>query len=157
MSQHVPPPAPDSFTPAPDPAPARAGNPALGIAAAAVTALVAAVAYGVLMNAIDRQVAFAAVAVGLLVGIAAGRVGGRSAVLPPLAAALSLAAVYLGQLTSIALAAADFTGTGVLEVVATMGLDGLNGVWKEHVKALDFLFLAIGTAVAFGLARKAGT
>lgn len=91
MSQHIQPPAPESDAAAvPYPAePARTGNIGLGIAAAVVAALVAAAAYGGIMNAIDRQVGYAAVGVGLLIGFAAGKLGGKNPVLPVVGAVLS--------------------------------------------------------------------
>ncbi|MFD7260992.1 hypothetical protein [Streptomyces sp. NPDC059874] len=154
MSQNFQPPAPDSFTEAPAAPAARTGNVGLGIVAAVVAALVAAGAYGYIMNAIDREIGYAAAGVGLLVGLAAGKVGGRNPILPLIAAALSLGAVYLGQLTFIALALADFGNVGVGEVLSKAGVGGLNDIWKESVDAMSFLFLAIGGFVAFGAAKK---
>ncbi|MFD9726802.1 hypothetical protein, partial [Streptomyces sp. NPDC059072] len=122
MSQNFQPPAPDSFTEAPAPAPARSGNIGVGIAAAVVAALVSAVAYGYIMNAIDREVGYAAAGVGLLVGLAAGKLGGRNPILPVIAVLLSVGAVYLGQLTFIALALADYGHVGVGEVISKAGV-----------------------------------
>lgn len=157
MSQHVQPPAPDSAAPAaPYPAePARSGNIGLGIVAAVVAALAAAAAYGAIMNAIDRQVGYAAVGVGLLVGFAAGKLGGRNPVLPVAGAVLSLGAVYLGQLFFIALALADYGNVGLGEVLDKAGVGGLNDIWQEGADAMDYVFLAIGGFVAFGAAKKA--
>lgn len=98
----------------------------------------------------------AAVGVGLLVGLAAGKLGGRNMVLPAVAAVLALAAVHLGKLTFIALATADHESVGVSEVIDKIGVSGLHDAWKEGVEAVDFLFLAIGGFVAFGAAKKAG-
>ncbi len=155
MSQNFQPPAPDSFTEAPAaPAPARTGNLGLGIVAAVVAALVSAGAYGGIMNAIDREIGYAAAGVGLLVGLAAGKIGGRNPVLPVIAAVLSLGAVYLGQLFFIALVLADYGKVGVGEVLSQAGISGLNDVWKESMDAMSFLFLAIGGFVAFGSAKK---
>ncbi|MFD3549086.1 hypothetical protein ACFWUW_26345 [Streptomyces sp. NPDC058655] len=154
MAQNFQPPAPDSYTAAPAPAPVRAGNIGLGIAAAVVTALVAAGAYGGIMNAIDRQVGYAAVAVGLLVGLVAGKVGGRNPVLPVVAAVLSIGAVYLGQLFFIALALSDFAHVGLADILGDPGIGGLNDIWKEASEPMDYLFLGIGGFVAFGAAKK---
>ncbi|WP_030298291.1 hypothetical protein [Streptomyces katrae] len=156
MSQHVQPPAPDSATPAvPYPAePARTGNIGLGIAAALVAALAAAAAYGGIMNAIDRQVGYAAVGVGILVGFAAGKLGGKNPVLPVVGAILSLGAVYLGQLFYIALALADYGNVGLGDVLSHAGVGGLNDIWQEGAEAMDYVFLVIGGFVAFGTARK---
>ncbi|MER6778218.1 MULTISPECIES: hypothetical protein [unclassified Streptomyces] len=162
MSQHVQPPAPESGAPVAAPAvpypaePARTGNIGLGIAAAVVAALAAAAAYGGIMNAIDRQVGYAAVGVGLLVGFAAGKLGGKNPVLPVVGAVLSLGAVYLGQLFFIALALADYGNVGLGEVFDKAGVGGLNDIWQEGADAMDYVFLAIGGFVSFGAAKKAG-
>ncbi|WP_030710417.1 hypothetical protein [Streptomyces sp. NRRL F-2580] len=156
MSQNFTPPAPDSFSPAPAPAPARTGNFGLGIAAAVVAALVAAGAYGGIMNAIDREIGYAAIGVGLLVGLAAGKVGGRNPILPVIAVVLSLGAVYLGQVFFIALAIADYGNVGVGEVFSEVGVGGLNDLWKESADIMSFVFLGIGGFAAFGAAKKVG-
>ncbi|WP_329197573.1 MULTISPECIES: hypothetical protein [unclassified Streptomyces] len=155
MSQQFQPPAPSSYTPAPDQAPARTGNVGLGILAAVVAALVAAGVYGAIMNAIERQIGYAAVGVGLLVGLAAGKLGGRNPVLPVVGAVLSIGAVYLGQLFFLALALADYTHIGVVDVLSDPGIGGLNDIWKEAAEPMDYLFLAIGGFISFGAAKKA--
>ncbi|MFF3862007.1 hypothetical protein [Streptomyces sp. NPDC002209] len=157
MSQHIQPPAPDSATPAvPYPAePARTGNIGLGIAAAVVAALAAAAAYGGIMNAIDRQVGYAAVGVGILVGFAAGKLGGKNPVLPVVGAILSIGAVYLGQLFYIALALADLGNVGLGDVLSNVGVSGLGDYWQKGAEAMDYVFLVIGGFVAFGTAKKA--
>ncbi|MEU6757247.1 hypothetical protein [Streptomyces sp. NPDC046685] len=154
MSQNFTPPAPDSFTAAPAPAPARTGNIGLGIVAAVVAALVAAGAYGGIMNAIDREIGYAAIGVGLLVGLAAGKVGGRNPILPVIAVLLSVGAVYLGQMFFIALAIADYGKVGVGEVFSEVGIGGLNDLWKESVDFMSYVFLGIGGFAAFGAAKK---
>ncbi|MEW2413561.1 hypothetical protein AB0953_07545 [Streptomyces sp. NPDC046866] len=160
MSQQFQPPAPDSLTTAAPAAPyaaapARSGTIGLGIAAAVVAALVAAGVYGAIMSAIDRQIGYAAVGVGLVIGLAAGRVGGRNIALPAVSAVLALGAVYLGQLVYVALELADYAGTGVADVVFDKpGISGIADIWKEGAEAMDYVFLAIGGAVAFSAAKK---
>ncbi|MFF4846907.1 hypothetical protein [Streptomyces sp. NPDC001194] len=163
MSRPIQPPAPGSGSGAPVAAPAvphpagptRTGNIGLGIAAAVVAALAAAAAYGGIMNAIDRQAGYAAVGVGLLVGFAAGKAGGRHPALPVVGAAFSLCAVHLGQLFFIALALADQSHVGLGEVFGGAGVGGLSGIWQEGAGAMDYVFLAIGGFAAFGAAGKA--
>ncbi|MFC9298085.1 hypothetical protein ACFTWH_22530 [Streptomyces sp. NPDC057011] len=154
MSQNFQPPAPDSYTEAPAPAPARTGNIGLGIAAAVVAAVVSAVAYGYIMKALDSEKAYAAVAVGALVGFAAGKLGGRNPILPVISAVLSIAAVYLGQLTFIALVIADLGHIGVGEAISKAGIGGLNDVWKEGADVLTYVFLGLGGFIAIGAAKK---
>ncbi|MCX5376436.1 hypothetical protein [Streptomyces sp. NBC_00091] len=155
MSQNFQPPAPSPYTEAPAPAPARRGNVGLGIVAAVVAALIAAAAYGGIMNAIDREVGYAAVGVGLLVGLAAGKIGGRNPVLPVVAAVLALGAVYLGQMFYIALMTAEIANVGVVDVLDKVGVAGLNDVWKKATDFMSFVFFGIGAFVAFGAAKKA--
>ncbi|MFD7029704.1 hypothetical protein ACFWAR_16850 [Streptomyces sp. NPDC059917] len=156
MSQQFQPPAPDSVTPAPGyPAPpAPKGNVALGIVAAVVAALVAAAAYGGIMNAIDREFGYAAVGVGALVGIAAGKLGGRNPLLPVLAGALSVGAVYAGQLFYLALVYARLQHVGVADVLDTPGIDGLAEFWSKGADLMEYLFLALGAFAGFTTARK---
>ncbi|GHI87907.1 hypothetical protein [Streptomyces xanthophaeus] len=154
MSQNFQPPAPSSYTQAPAPAPARSGNVGFGIVAAVVAALVSAAAYGWIMQAADREIGYAAAGVGLLVGLAAGKIGGRNVILPVVAAALSLGAVYLGQMFFIVLALAEYGNVGAGEVFDTVGISGLNDIWKEGTDAMSFLFFALGAFTAFGTAKK---
>ncbi|MFD7627121.1 hypothetical protein ACFV7Q_13980 [Streptomyces sp. NPDC059851] len=157
MSQQFQPPAPGSATPAavPDPAgPSRRANLGLGIAAAVVAALAAAAAYGGIMNAVDRQIGYAAVGVGILIGLAAGRVGGRNPVLPVISAVLAVGSVYLGQLFFVALALADYAQLGLADVLADPGIGAVVDLWKEGAEAMDYVFLLIGAVVAFGAAKR---
>ncbi|MFE2306754.1 hypothetical protein [Streptomyces sp. NPDC059411] len=178
MSQ-IQPPAPDAATPtpapdavpappvaagfpaqsgasflAPAPAPARTGNVALGIVAALVAALAAAAAYGGIMNALERQFSYAAVGVGLIVGFAAAKVGGRNPVLPVVAAVFSLGSVYLGQLFFVALFVAKSAHTGLGDVIDTLGVSGINDAWQQGAEIVDYAFLAVSGVVAFSLVRK---
>ncbi|MET9957490.1 hypothetical protein ABZ128_00075 [Streptomyces sp. NPDC006326] len=153
MTQSFQPPAPDSATPAPAPAPVRPGNIGLGLAAALVAAVVAAAVYGGIIGASKYQIGYAAVGVGILVGFAAGKLGGRNPVLPVVSAVLALAAVFAGQIFGIALIGADELGTGVLDVLG-LGVNLLVDAWKEDSDPLTYVFLAIGGYAAFGTAKK---
>ncbi|MEV7612268.1 hypothetical protein [Streptomyces sp. NPDC089799] len=148
------PPAPDSLTPV-APAPARSGNVGLGIAAAFVAALVTAAAYGGIIGATGYQIGYAAVAVGFVIGLAAGKLGGSNPVLPVLAAVLSLAAVFGGQMFGIVLIAADELHADV-GTILDLGFSVLFDGWKEAAGPMEFLFFAIGAVAAFQGTRKAG-
>ncbi|MFE5713576.1 hypothetical protein ACFQ7J_22505 [Streptomyces sp. NPDC056501] len=162
MSQPVPPPsgnpfanggAPEPYPMAPPPAPVR-DNVALGLVAAVVAALVSAGVYGALLGGIERQISWAAIGVGFLVGFAAGKVGGRNPVLPVAGAVLSLGAVYLGQLVGIAvLAAKEFNVSATELFLEDFGL--LTDAWNEGKDALTFLFFALAAFAAFSGAKKA--
>ncbi|MYV52068.1 hypothetical protein [Streptomyces sp. SID3212] len=161
MSQSVPPPgnpfAESAVPQAPfvPPPPAR-NNVGLGLAAALGAALVAAGVYGGIVGAIEREIGFLAIGVGYLVGLAAGKVGGPNPVLPFGAAALSLGAVYLGQIFGLAILLAKEVNLGTTEVLLDhFGL--LTEAWKEDADPMSFLFFAIAAFAAFSGAKKASS
>ncbi|WP_372345055.1 hypothetical protein [Streptomyces sp. KL116D] len=139
----------------PPPPPAgRSGNVALGIVAAVVLALVTAWIYGAIMKAVEAEIGYAAVGVGLIIGFAAGKIGGRSQALPFVCAVLALGAVYLGQLTGYAMAIADLGNVSFLDIL-TDHFSDLNEGWKHEADFLTYLFLLVGAAAAFGSTKKA--
>lgn len=159
MSQPVPPPSGNPFAggtpyaPAPPPAPTR-DNLALGIVAALVATLVGAGAYGALIGAIEREIGYAAVGVGYLIGFAASKVGGRNPALPFVSVVLAIPAVYLGQLIGGAVLLAKLTDGSFAEVfIDHFGV--LAEAWSDAAGAMDYLFLAIGAAAAYAGAKKA--
>ncbi|MBT2445811.1 hypothetical protein J7F03_01650 [Streptomyces sp. ISL-43] len=176
MSQQFQPPAPESTTPATDtaapapagfpaqsgadflapapvPVPARPGNVGLGIGAAVVAALVTAAIYGTIIGLTKYQIGYAAVAVGVVVGFAAGKLGGRNPLLPVISALLSLGAVFAGQIFGLAMIGADQFGVGTLDVL-NLGFSLLVDTWKETSGPMTYLFLAFGGYTAFQTARK---
>jgi hypothetical protein len=159
MSQPVPPssgnPFADggSYAPAPPPAPVR-DNIGLGIVAAVVAALVAAGAYGAIGGAIEREIGYAAVGVGFLVGFAAAKAGGRNPALPVISAVLSIGAVYLGQLVAGAMLVADEVGASFADIFFDK-FSLLTEAWKEGADGMTYVFLAIAAVTAFAGAKKA--
>ncbi|MFF4446614.1 hypothetical protein [Streptomyces sp. NPDC001502] len=154
MSQNFTPPAPDSYTAAPAPAPARGGNVGLAILGAAVTALAAGAAYGGILSAIDFQIGYLAAGVGFLVALVAVRLGGRNPILPPVSALLTLAGVYAGYVLAEAIAISENYGVPVPELLTTE----IAKVHQSYVGTFDpisILFFAIGAYAAFQTARKA--
>ncbi|MFE5945853.1 hypothetical protein [Streptomyces sp. NPDC056480] len=161
MSQPVPPPgnpfaggaAPEQYPVAPPPAPAR-DNVALGLVAALVAALVSAGVYGAVIGGTERQIGWAAVGVGFLTGLAAGKVGGRNPVLPVASAVLALGAVYLGQLLGIAILLSKELDVSATELfLQEFGL--LTEGWNATKDGLTFLFFGIAAFAAFSGAKKA--
>ncbi|MER5308279.1 hypothetical protein ABT034_10875 [Streptomyces sp. NPDC002773] len=161
MSQPVPPPgnpfadsaAPQPYPMAPPPAPAR-DNVALGLVAALVAALVSGGVYGAIMGGIEREIGWAAVGVGFLVGLAAGKVGGRNPVLPVVSAVLSLGAVYLGQLVGIAVLIGKQLNVPTTDLLL-QEFGVLTDAWNEAKDPLTFLFFALAAFAAFSGAKKA--
>lgn len=141
------------FAPAPPAAPVR-DNLGLGMGAAVGTAIVAAAIYGGIAGAIEREIGFAAIGVGFVIGLVAGKVGGRNPILAVFSAVLSLAAVYLGQIFGIAIIAADELGMSTTDILFdNFGL--LTDAWNEGKEATTFLFFALAAFAAFSGAKKA--
>ncbi|MFG2482100.1 hypothetical protein ACGFSI_04985 [Streptomyces virginiae] len=155
MSQNFTPPAPDSYTAAPAPAPARSGNVVLAILGAAATALAAGAAYGGIMSAIDFQIGYLAAGVGFLVALVATRLGGRNPLLPALSAVLTLAGVYAGYVLATAIDVSEQESIPVSELLTTELVD-LNQFYIDNINPISILFYAIGAYAAFQTARKAG-
>ncbi|MFF6993725.1 hypothetical protein ACFY93_01980 [Streptomyces sp. NPDC008313] len=142
------------FAPAAPAAPVR-DNIGLGLAAALAAAVVAAGVYGAVIGLTEHEIGYAAVGVGFLIGLAAGRFGGRNPVLPVVSVLLSAASVYIGQLVGTAMIGAKDLGVDFSELFFDhFGL--VQDAWKETADPLTFLFFAIAAYVAFQSTRKAG-
>ncbi|MGW3912674.1 hypothetical protein ACWEBX_14290 [Streptomyces sp. NPDC005070] len=135
-------------------APARNNFP-LGLVAAIGAGVVSAILYGLIIGLTKHEIGYAAVGVGFLVGIAAGRVGGRSQTLPVVSVIVSVAGIYLGQLIGEAMIIAKHFGVGFNEVFFSH-LDVVQENWKADADPLTFVFFAIAAYVAFQSARKVG-
>lgn len=135
-------------------APVR-NNLVLGLAAAVGAALVAAGVYGAIIGATKHEIGWAAVGVGFLIGLAAGRAGGRNPILPVVSVVLSAASIYLGQLIGEAMIGAKEVGIGFSELFFD-NFSVVQEAWKAEADPLTFLFFAIAAYVAFSSARKAG-
>ncbi|MFF4244056.1 hypothetical protein ACFYY2_06240 [Streptomyces sp. NPDC001822] len=142
------------YAPVPPQAPAR-GNAGLGLLVALGAAVVAAVLYGVIAGSIEREVGYAAVGVGFLIGFAASKVGGPLPVIGIGAAVVSVGAVLLGQLVGMAVIVADRQGIGFSEVFFDHFGD-LFSAWRTTSDFMTYVFLALGPVGAFAGARKAG-
>ncbi|WP_381794864.1 hypothetical protein [Streptomyces niveus] len=162
MSQSVPPPGnPFAGGPVPPgpgnpfaPAPPVRDNVGLGLAAAAGTAIAAAAIYGGIAGAIESEIGFAAIGVGFVIGLVAGKVGGRNPVLAVVSAVFALAAVYLGQIFGIAIIGAEELGLSVTEMLFDH-FSLLTEAWNAGKEAMTFLFFALAAFAAFSGAKKA--
>ncbi|MEU0003145.1 hypothetical protein ABZ079_02245 [Streptomyces sp. NPDC006314] len=148
------PPQQGAFAAPPAPsAPAR-NNVVLGLVAALAAAVVVGALYGVIIGATKHEIGWAAVGVGFVVGLAAGKAGGRNPVLPIAGAVLALGSVYLGQLVGEAMIIANHFDASFNEVFFEH-LDAVQKIWKEDADPLTFVFFAIAAFAAFSGAKKA--
>ncbi|MEU0128550.1 MULTISPECIES: hypothetical protein [unclassified Streptomyces] len=134
------------------PQPSR-NNPGLGLLAALGAAVVAAILYGLLAGSIEREVGYAAVGVGFLIGFAASKAGGPLPAVSVVSAVVALGAVLMGQLIGMAMIVAEANGVGFSEVFFDRFGDLFNA-WKELSDFMTYLFLVLGPIGAIGGARK---
>ncbi|MFE0515497.1 hypothetical protein [Streptomyces sp. NPDC058964] len=143
----VPPPLPVPPAPGKD-------NIAVGLLAALGAAVVTAVVYGLVIGLTKHEIGWAAVGVGFVIGLAAGRIGGRNPVLGIVSAVLALGSVYLGQLVGEAMIGAKEVGVSFNEVFFQhFGI--VQEAWKADADPLTFVFFAIAAWAAFSAAKKA--
>ncbi|WP_374986234.1 DUF3824 domain-containing protein [Streptomyces fradiae] len=145
-------PFPQYGAPVQPPAPAR-GNVGLGLLAALVAALVGAGVYGGIGGAIEREIGFVAVGVGLLVGFAAGKVGGRNPLLQGASVLLAAGAVYLGQLVTIAVLFAKMGEASFTEIFF-QNFGEVMELWKLAAKGMTYVALGVGALAGFAGAKK---
>lgn len=146
------PPAPFDYPAAPPPAPVR-NNIAGGVVAAVLAALVTAGIYGWIIGATEREIGWAAIGVGFVVGFAAGKVGGGNPVLAGISGLLALGAVYLGQLFGLAVLIGKQLHMSTTDIVMDHFGD-LAAEWKAEVDFMSFVFLALAAFAAFSAAKK---
>ncbi|MGW9248335.1 MULTISPECIES: hypothetical protein [unclassified Streptomyces] len=137
------------------PVPPARNNILLGVAVALGAAIVAGILYGVIAGSIEREVGYAAVGVGFLVGFAASKVGGSNPAVIAASAVFSIGAVYLGQLIGISMILSDLAQIPFSEVVGDH-FDTVTKAWSEEADFMTYLFLVLGGAAAVGGAKKAG-
>ena len=127
----------------------------LGLLAAVGAALAAVFLYAAILRYTDHEIGYVALAVGLLVGAAAGKAGGRNAVLPVLAVLISLLAVWFGQLVGIAWSVTHHYPDLTFNQVFFSHFGDLVKVWKnDFVDAKDILFFAIAGVEGFVVTRR---
>ncbi|MFF7977916.1 hypothetical protein ACFZDK_02125 [Streptomyces sp. NPDC007901] len=146
--------APGAVPPPPAPPAPPRGNIALGLGAAVVAAVAAAALYGVVIGLTKHEIGWAAVGVGFVIGLAAGKLGGRNPVLAITAAVLALGSVYLGQLVGEAMIGADQLDVAFSEVFF-QHFGVVQDAWKEEADPLTFVFFAIAAWAAFSGTQKA--
>lgn len=137
------------------PAPPARNNIPLGVLVALGAAVVAGILYGVIAGSIEREVGYAAVGVGFLVGFASSKVGGSNPAVIGAAAVFSIGAVYLGQLVGISMVLADLAQIPFSEVIGDH-FGAVTEAWSQEADFMTYLFLALGAVAAVGGAKKAG-
>lgn len=134
--------------------PADPGQPGKGILAGLGVMVVSAGIYAAIIDATKYEITYMALAIGLLVGLAVGKVGGRNPLLPAAAVVMALLGIFLGEFIGLALVAgrmADISATNLLLSHTGLVFDG----WKQDLNAKSALFYGIGGIEAFVFTRRA--
>ncbi len=139
-------------------APGRLGA---GLLAGGLVMVVGALVYGFLLRAMSNsdgsyhEFSYAALAVGLAVGAATGKVGGRHRVLPFAAVGFALLGVFLGELFGLALIGSHVSD-GAVSVTDVL-FQHFGVVWKawtSEFDAMSALFYLIAAAEGFVVTRR---
>ncbi|MFF2650979.1 hypothetical protein [Streptomyces sp. NPDC058045] len=138
---------------APMPPPPATGNMGLGVVAAIAAGLIAAAAYGLIVGLTKHEIGYAAIGVGFIVGLGAGKVGGRNMALPVVSALVALGSVYLGQMIGEAMIGAKQLNVGFSELFF-QHFSLVHEAWKADADGMSFVFFAIAAFAAFGAAKK---
>ncbi|MGW7004314.1 hypothetical protein ACWGCW_16220 [Streptomyces sp. NPDC054933] len=136
--------------------PPRPDTVGAGVLAGLGTAVVAALVYAAIIRFTNHEIGYVALVVGLLIGAAMGKAGGRNAVLPVLGIVFSLLAVWFGQLVGIAwLATHEAPGLSFTHLFFGQFGDLLKA-WKDNLGAKDFLFFALAGLEGWAITRRVG-
>ena len=135
----------------------RRGSPWLSIAVGIVTAVVGAIVWGALCNALEHKIGYAAVALGLLVGLGMARTASAWRPLPLLAAVVTLGGCVLGNVFVTAVAVGELTGEGTMSALHQLTGDLAFGRYmvQEGLEASDAVFWTLAAVVAAGLTARA--
>jgi len=132
-------------------------SPLPSIAVGVVAAVVGAVLWAVLVDVTNYKVGYAAVGLGLLVGLAMARTAPAWRPLPAVAALVAVGGCLLGDLVVDATALGQVTGAGTLSALTDMASDpGLGrDVFSAGFEAMDVVFWVIAAVAAFRLTNRA--
>ncbi|MFD8482543.1 hypothetical protein [Kitasatospora sp. NPDC059673] len=130
-------------------------NVPLAVLAGIGAALAAALLYGFIVKALERELSVMAIGIGAAVGFAVGKVGGAHRALPPVAAVITLLGVFFGELFGLALMVHEKLGADVVPLF-TEHFDLLFEGWKADFDLLSVLFLGLGAFFGASAAKKLG-
>lgn len=126
-----------------------------GIVAAVLGALAGAVLWAVVVSVTDYKIGFAAVGVGALTGLLAGRAGGGHPRLPAIAAAIGLLGCVAGDFLIDAHLVATANGVSSVSVI-TEHTSFLWSAYKYDFDVLTGAFYLFAGVAAFRLATQLG-
>jgi hypothetical protein len=128
------------------------GRPGLAVVAGLGAMLLSAAVYAGAIDATKHEIGYLALGVGLLVGLALGKIGGRNPVLPFVGVLLALVGIFIGEMAGIGLLANRQFGVPLGTVFGNPG--DLFSAWKASTDAMSLFFFAIGGLEAFVFTRR---
>ncbi|MBC3843885.1 hypothetical protein GXW82_37800 [Streptacidiphilus sp. 4-A2] len=114
--------------------------------------LASAAVYAGVIDLTKHEIGYLALAVGLVIGLALGRIGGRQPALPFIGVVLALIGIFLGELLGIALLLHNQDGIDFGTIFSHLG--DLFSAWKAGTDAMSAFFFAIGGLEAFVFTRR---
>lgn len=162
--------APGAFNPAgyPPPAPvaAQRDNLGMGVLVGVAAMIVAIFAYAGIMRAMAKddghysEVGYVAIGVGLLIGAAMGKIGGRNPALPVIGLALSVLGVFFGEIVGLSMIASHYASLDGVSIswfsMLTHHFGDIFRQWKHDFDVKSFLFLALAGLEGFAITRRIG-
>lgn len=140
------------------PTPSRLGA---GVLAGALVMIVAALIYGFLLRALSNsdgsyhEFSYAALAVGLAVGAATGKVGGRHPALPFVGLVLAVVGVFFGEIFGLSLIASHISDGGLsVTNVLFQHFGVLVRAWKSEFDFMSAFFYLVAAFEGFVVTRR---
>lgn len=139
-------------------APGRLGA---GLLAGTLTMIVVALVYGGLLRAMSNsdgsyhEFSYAALAVGLAVGAATGKVGGRHSALPIAGLVLAVVGVFLGEMFGLALIGSHVSNGAVsVTDILFQHFGVLVKAWKSEFDLMSAFFYCVAAFEGFVVTRR---
>ena len=126
-------------------------RPGLAVAAAVGAMVASALVYAGVIDLTKHEIGYLALAVGLVIGLALGKIGGRHPALPVVGVVLALLGIFLGEVLGLAML---LHKDGISYDTIFAHLNVLFSAWKASLDAMSAFFFAMGGLEAFVFTRR---
>ena len=129
----------------------ESNRPGLAVAAAVGAMVASALVYAGVIDLTKHEIGYLALVVGLVIGLALGKIGGRHPALPVVGVVLALLGIFLGEILGLAML---LHKDGISYGTIFAHLNVLFSAWKASLGAMSVFFFAIGGLEAFVFTRR---
>jgi len=126
-------------------------RPGLAVAAAVGAMVASALVYAGVIDLTKHEIGYLALVVGLVIGLALGKIGGRHPALPVVGVVLALLGIFLGEVLGLAML---LHKDGISYGTIFAHLNVLFSAWKASLDAMSAFFFVIGGLEAFVFTRR---